>query len=220
MSSHTSPVATANATPGPDDDPTIVGVDLGLRQLFTAAPADATPDVASAVSVDGEPARALFADLREATRRRQATTDDAKSDAVRLDRHYRALLVDHVDDAIATLLGYLAAHDADVVALEALGQEWVSLTDARTQGKDLDAWLFPVVQDRLETALGDAGYHPVYVDPTHTTNACHECELLAHVEDETITCTTPDCPVETVDRDRSAAVSIARRAVDKIKGEL
>ena len=218
MSSHTPPRATTDVTPGPDD-PTIVGVDLGLRQLLTAAPASAAPDVSTAVAVDGEPIRALFADLREAARQCQVATDDANGGAVRLDRHYRALLVHHVDGAIAALLAYLMARDADVVALEELGQERASLTDVRSSGQDLDVWLFPVVQERLETALAGAGYRPVYVDPTHTTDTCHECELLAHVEDETITCTTPDCPVETVDRDRSAAVSIARRAHRRVGGE-
>lgn len=74
-------------------------------------------------------------------------------------------------------------------------------------------WHLPALQRRFKTALTAAGYRVERVNPKRTIEQCHICDELTSVGDNTISCTTKDCPVDTVYRDRSTAVSIAKLIV-------
>lgn len=60
---------------------------------------------------------------------------------------------------------------------------------------------------------GERTYMVAVADEKYTTRQCHECDQLAAVGSETITCTTGWCLVETVGRDQSAAATLAKRAL-------
>lgn len=194
------------------DATTVVGVDVGVRNLLVAAPAEAGPDVPTALVVDGGPVRALYAALVDAMDALEASPDATGGTAQRLREHYRDRLHARLGDAVEELLAFVDDLEADVVALEDLGGRPPSLATALQEGHDTDAWVLPMLQMRLTASLEAAGYAVTFVDRDYTTRACHHCEQFAVVEDHTIRCTTADCPVDVVGRDRSAAVSIAQRA--------
>lgn len=190
----------------------VVGIDVGVKRLLVAAPASAGPDVETALVVDGEPVRALFDGLEGAMDALEASPDATGGEAQRLREHYRDRLHARFGDAVERTLAFVDALDADVVALEDLNAGLPSLATVLERGGQDMEWILPMLQARLEASLEAGGYAVAYVDRDYTTRACHHCEQFAAVEDDTIVCTTADCPVDEVGRDRSAAVSIARRA--------
>ena len=78
-------------------------------------------------------------------------------------------------------------------------------------GADLECWLFPAMQRQLAVAAREAGIPVSVIDSQYSTRQCHECDQFVKVGSSMVTCTTADCPVGTVCRDRSAAATIAKR---------
>jgi len=190
---------------------TVIGVDVGVKQLLAAAPVTADPDVAKALVVDGGVARALFDGLGDTLARLDELGVDSTAVTSEALANYRQLIYQRFGLATAALQEHLEHHDADAVALEDLEQEDRTLEECARGETKAGGWLLPAFLDRLEDALTSAGYRVERVDPKYTTQECHVCGELAEVSDATIACETPDCPVDVVCRDRSAAVSIAKR---------
>jgi len=81
----------------------------------------------------------------------------------------------------------------------------------RRATSDVGAWLLPALQHAIAVKARDAAVPVTYVNPKYTTQQCHVCGDLGSVSQDTVECTTEDCPVGTTPRDGSAALSIAKR---------
>jgi IS605 OrfB family transposase len=191
---------------------TPIGVDVGMRQLATVASADTDP--ADAVVVSGDRARDHYAEFTKATHRLQEqphTTDNLGDIVWRYWRQFRR----EFRAAADTILTYARQWPAPVVVLEDLPDDRQPLVACRYGQVRAPTWMPTAVQAVIAERVANAGVPVTYVDPTCTTQECHTCGLIGHVEYETLVCTTPDCPVDEVCRDRSAAVTIANRAIDE-----
>jgi len=100
-----------------------------------------------------------------------------------------------------------------VGALEDIAYEGGPLAACARGRTKAGEWVLPTVRDRLEATLAVAGHRVEYVDAARSTQECHVCGAAADVSRATIACPVPDCPVDEVCRDRSAAVTIARRGL-------
>jgi len=212
MSSRSTPGAasTQPATEADDAPITPVGVDVGTKQLVAVATVDA--DLSDAVVVDGERARRTYSAFQEATHRlHERDMSETLGDVVW--RHWRRLRRE-LQAAAEAVLAVAQRHARPVVVLEDLPGHPQPLVAAREGGIRAPTWLPPVIQSVVADRVVEAGVPVTYVDPKYTTQQCHACGLLASVEDDTIVCSTEDCPVGEVCRDRSAAVSIAKRVLD------
>ena len=186
---------------------------LGVKRLLVAAPATAPPDVQGALTIDGGHARALFDALGDTLNRLDGQPVDTAQAATETVARYRGLLYQQIGLATAVLVEYVRRHGADVVAFE--GQQFVDgdLEAAARGGTKAGEWLLPTVRERATAPLEGEGYRVVRVDHHESTQRCHHCGALADVGRGTIRCENPACPVERVCRDRSAAATIARRAL-------
>jgi len=63
----------------------------------------------------------------------------------------------------------------------------------------------------IRDVLEESGYRVVLVAPEGTSQECHVCGTDGTRGPDGLRCYTDECPVATVDGDRSAAVTIARR---------
>jgi transposase len=213
MSSHSTSGAASTAAAahsGADDDVdtiTPVGVDVGTKQLVAVATASATVD--EAIVVDGERARRVHAAFTEATHRLQErAVAETLGDVVW--RHWRRLRREF-QAAAEAVLAVAQRHARPVVVLEDLPQRRQPLVACRHGNLRAPTWIPPAVQAIVADHVVDAGVPVTYVSPEFTSQNCHQCRQPGKLSDNTVRCTTDDCPVERVDRDRSAAVSIAKR---------
>jgi len=218
MSSQTPGVASIQADTAGGESPdrgemTAVGVDVGVRHLYAAAPGTAGDEIEDATVLGGDHIRRRLDTLAEATGALQATRFDTTEAEAQVFAAVWGQLYGQLHSAAARVLEYVQEHPAPVVVLEDLPYTGFTLWERRLADKP-GVWLLPTLQDVLSFRAATAGVPVVFVDPEYTTQQCHLCGKLAHMENETIQCTTADCPVGEVCRDKSAAVSIARRAFD------
>jgi len=190
---------------------TPIGIDIGEKRLVAAAPADADPE--EAFVIDGEPLRERYEILVEATTALQGAWFDATRGEAQLFAALWHQIRPQLFDAAHRLVRYAGEFTTPLLVLEDMGFREIPLWQRRTS-TELGAWLLPALQAAISEAALDAGLPISYVDAKYTSQACHVCEKLGRLEDDVVVCTTDDCPVDAVCRDRSAAVTIAGRAAD------
>ncbi|MDS0284747.1 zinc ribbon domain-containing protein [Haloarcula onubensis] len=213
MSSH-SAKATTTLPLGPDSI-TPVGVDVGsARYLFAAAsPADG---VGGAATVNADYAHRLYSEFQSATHR-LGTAPDYVDDQDRLGdlvARYWPRLRRALECAADQVVGVARAHPRAVVVLEDLSTTPRPLVEAAHGAMAWADYCPAVAQQLLADRALDAGLAVAYVPPEYTSQLCHECGTLGDLGGrgcETLTCVNDDCTVGEVCRDRSAAVTIARR---------
>lgn len=188
---------------------TPVGVDIGVKNLIAAAPADG--DVASAFTIEGGHIRTRHEALVEAMRALQGARFDSSEGQIQLFAALWHQIRPQVYDAAVRVVRYAQEFAAPMLVLEDLPFCGASLWERRT-ASDVGTWLLPALQHAIDVKARDAGLPVTYVDPSHTTQQCHVCGDPGSVGQDSVECTTEDCPVETVSRDESAALSIAQRA--------
>lgn len=181
---------------------TVLGVDVGRRNLLAFAPADAGGSIERGHRV-ADPA--LEEEYTRLCERHQGDPDGVRDDD-RADR-----LVARLDAAVADALRYADSFEGVVLVLEDLSYPDRSLADCVSSGAEPPCWLFPAVTARLVDRARRVGVPVVLVDPELSTKQCHRCQDLLVVRSETVTCTTAGCPVDEVDRDLSAAATLATR---------
>lgn len=183
---------------------TPIGVDVGLKNLATLAPATAGPDVEEARVVHIEAVEAAYRALAEsgeaAINCREAVLGEA--------------LQAHLTRITHEAMGYAQAFESPILVLEDLSLRDRPLRELITDGAEPECWIFPTLQNRLVELARAVGVPVATVDPAYSTRECHVCQQFARVENDVIHCTTPECPVGEVCRDKSAAVTLARRAAD------
>jgi len=189
----------------------MVGVDIGQRNLAIAAPASAGPDVDEALVVDGGDVQGSLAALAGSTRSLQSAPFDTDREQTRIVATVWSELRTQLRDAADQVVAYAQRFETPALAVENVPRGH-TLWEHRTSG-DWGMWVLTAVVEVLTVAADGAGLPVMPVEPEYTTQQCHGCGALAEMRDETIRCTTPGCPVGSVCRDRSAAVTIARRAL-------
>lgn len=200
---------------------TYVGVDLGVRNLLAAAPADAgvgrgesradSGRITNALTVDGEVTRALYREmLATVGRLRKTPTVSFETRGFALG-YYFSRLRDRIDAAIAEFLGFCEELPEPLaVVVEDFGYSRRSLVECVRRELDAGTWLLPQTRYRLAAELTRRDVRVTYVDPAQTTRTCHACGEPGMARDR-FRCLSDDCPVRTVNRDRNAAVNIAQR---------
>jgi len=188
---------------------TPVGVDVGVKNLIAAAPADG--DVESAFTIEGSHIRTRHEALVEAMRALQGAKFDSTEGQIQLFAALWHQIRPQVYDAAVRVVRYAQEFTGPMLVLEDLSFCGASLWERRT-ADDVGTWLLPALQHAIVVKASDAGIPVTYVDPKYTTQQCHVCGELGSVGQDAVECTTEDCPVGTVSRDESAALSIAQRA--------
>lgn len=193
---------------------TLVGVDLGVKHLVAAAPIGRS--VASAFSINGGHIRTRYETLVEA----MIALDSAIFDTSHAERQLFAAIWrqfrGQLFDAAVRVVRYARQFSHPLLVLEDLSTCQQSLWEQRTTA-DVGTWLLPALQQVTIAKAEEAGIHVRHVNPEYTSQECHNCGNLGHLEKETLECTSPDRPIEIICRDRSAALSIGQRADQRQK---
>ncbi|MFB6200458.1 MAG: zinc ribbon domain-containing protein [Halorhabdus sp.] len=188
---------------------TPVGVDVGVKNLIAAAPVDG--DVESAFTIEGNHVRTHHETLVRAIRALQGAKFDSTDGQIQLFAALWHQIRPQVYDAAVRVVRYAQEFAGPMLVLEDLPFCGASLWERRT-GDDVGTWLLPALQQAIAVKARGAEIPVLYVDPKHTTQQCHVCGELGSVGHDVVECTTASCPVGTVSRDESAALSIAQRA--------
>ena len=149
----------------------------------------------------------------------QEMTEGAYPDGVVLDYHGLKLYSRCQYENGVRVVRYAQEFTGPMLVVEDLSFCGASLWERRT-ADDVGTWLLPALQHAIAVKARSAGIPVTYVDPKYTTQQCHVCGELGSVSQDAVECTTEDCPVGTVSRDESAALSIAQRAAPAEKTEL
>lgn len=188
---------------------TPVGVDLGVKHLVAAAPVDGA--IETAFTIEGDHVRTRHETFIEAMTALDSavfdTTDGQRQLFAAMWQQFRGQLF----DAAVRVIRYARLFSQPILVLEDLSTCKRSLWERRTAA-DVGTWLLPALQKAIVVKAEETGIPSQQVNPEYTSQQCHVCGDLGHLENETLECTSPDCTVEMVCRDRSAALSIAQRA--------
>lgn len=189
---------------------TYVGVDVGEKHLMTAAPAGTATD--SAYIVDGERLRDRFYLLTEMQRLLQRTSFTTKVTELEVFASIWMDIRERIIQTAVETVRYAKQFTAPVLVVEDLSGEPFALWEWRTEQTEFGTWLLPTLQETIKAHAVDAGIPVVEVDRAYSSQECHACDEIGELGKDTLTCTTSDCPVQEVCRDRSAALTIASRA--------
>lgn len=202
----------APALIGAMDGPTPVGVDIGsTRHLFVATTPRDGPG--NALTVEASYVAALFAEFQSATHRLGAAPaydDDCLGDLV---ARYWPRIRTALERAAENVVEYAAAHPSAVLVVEDLPQRPRTLVDAANGGVRLASWIPPVARAVIVDVAAEAGLPIASVDPHETSRKCHVCGERGELLRDVLACSAPNCPVDEVCRDRSAAATIAKRVM-------
>ncbi|AKU09893.1 IS200/IS605 family accessory protein TnpB-related protein [Haloferax gibbonsii] len=187
---------------------TPVGVDVGVKNLIAAAPAGG--DVESAFTIEGSHIQTRHEILVESMRALQGAKFDSTEGQAQLFAAIWYQIRPQVYDAAVRVVRYAQQFTTPIIVLEDLPYYDVPLWERR-MNSDAGAWLLPALQHAIVTKAHEVGIPATYVDPDYTTQECHLCGDLGDVAENTVECISDDCPVDRVSRDRSAALTIAKR---------
>jgi len=193
-----------------EEQVTPVGVDVGTKQLVTAATA-ADPHGGPAVD-ERKYIRHLYSEFCSATHRLSVAPEYDETTIADLVDRYWPLFKTTFTLAAEEVINYAQQHESSVIVLEDLQMEQQPLRACRDGRVQLPTWCPPAVQGVLAKRAVEAGLAVIYVDAHNTTRECHRCGKVGELEWDQFSCTNDDCPIDEVCRDRSAAVSIANRA--------
>lgn len=206
MSSH-APTGAATATSAATR--TFIGVDVGINSVAVAAPADGQPT--DALEIAGEYVKTTFSEFQSASHRWALAGDYDDVSLGDVVSRYWSLLRAALEDAADRVVEYARGHSAPVLALEELSHDPLPLYACVCGNERVSAWVPATFQAILAERAVDAGVPVTYVDPHNTSQECHRCGELGELEAHRLVCTTEDCRVGDVCRDRSAALTIASR---------
>ncbi|ELY31225.1 transposase, IS605 OrfB family protein [Natrialba magadii ATCC 43099] len=189
-------------------EPTPVGVDVGVKNLVAVAPADG--DLEAALVIEGDHVRKRHKILAEAMQALQGAKFDTTDGQTQLFAALWHQIRPQVYDAAVRVVRYAQELPAPTLVLEDLSFCEATLWERRTVD-DVGTWLLSALQHAVALKAQEVRIPVTYVNPKYTTQQCHVCGDLGRLKNDTLECTTEDCSVDTVCRDRSAAVSIAQQ---------
>ena len=195
---------------------TPVGVDVGERTLVAAAPVHGRPE--EAFTIEGDHVRESFRLLRSLMDALEHFGSDTTSaETALVAAFWKERLKGQVHGAAAQTVQYAREFPGAVLVLEELPYTQRPLYEQRHDAGEIGTWLLPALQDALVAKAVDAGLPVAWIDPAGTSVECHACGERGERGDRTerlrrqFRCLNDDCPVDVVDADASAAVSIAKR---------
>jgi IS605 OrfB family transposase len=161
------PVHSATAPTACGGHPTVIGVDLGIVRLATAA----TPN-----GVRVWPGKAVragrehFADLRRRYGRHH------RVDRIRAMRGKESRWMADLNHKISAELVEIASHHPDpVIALERLDGIRYRLHGSRRFNRMVSSWTFRDLVDKIQYKAERAGVRVLFVDPRRTSRTCPKC---------------------------------------------
>ncbi|WP_251342805.1 hypothetical protein [Haloplanus halophilus] len=210
MSSRLRAEATASALP-PATTP--IGVDVGEDPLYAVATPGTAPSEARMISGDGlgSTVDALVETIR-VLRSGAPVADAVEAEVV---ASYWRELRSMVDGAVPAVFEYARDHTAPVLVLEDLGHDLPTLWALRdAEWLAWSPWIVTLVQARLVDAAA-AGIPIRWTPLDGTTRTCHACGERGELPGfgAVFRYTASSCPVDVVDRDSGAAVSIAKQGM-------
>jgi hypothetical protein len=188
---------------------TSIGVGIGVTRLAVAATAEGGPD--DAVVVDGTEIRTLYAEFTHGTQALTRDTEPTPESLGALVAEYWPQFEPAFDRAAGVLLEYARQYPQPVLAFEQLGHERKPLVACKHGNVAPSEWIPSVAVHELVERVRGAGVPVITADPDGTTSECHRCGERGEVGRDLFTCLDEECPVNDVCRDRSAAVSLAKR---------
>lgn len=187
---------------------TPVGVDIGVKNLIAAATAGSDP--ASALVIEGEHIRDRHELLAQGMRALQWVDFDTTDGEAQLFAAFWQQVRAQIYEAAVRVVRYARQFVAPTVVLEDLSFCESSLWERRT-APEVSVWLLPTIQHAIAEKARGAGLPVAYVDPEGTTRECHRCGAATVIDQDFVKCAAEGCPAGEVQRDRSAAVTIAER---------
>lgn len=195
---------------------TPIGVDVGVRCLVAAAPAH--EGVEEAFTIEGDHVRESFRLLRSLMDALRGFGGDTTSvETALVAAFWKVRLKSQLHGAAARTVRYAREYPGAVLVLEDLPYDPRPLYAHRHDAGEIGAWLLPALQDALVEKATAAGIPVAWIDPAGTSIECHRCGERGEQGDRTerlrrqFRCLNDACPVDVVDADVSAAVSIAKR---------
>jgi putative transposase len=192
-----------------DDGVTPVGVDIGEAHLLAGcARTDGSPT--DPLLVNGGRARRLRKKMYTTLKRLQER-DAAEWRIDDCFDHYQNALTDIVEKASRRTVEYAHRFEKPVVVLEDLSYIRERLDYGKWMNRRLHAWAFARLQGRIEDKAAEAGIPVEYVNPSYTSQTCHECGHVGRRDGDEFRCTNPECWVTEYHADINAAVNIGDR---------
>ncbi|RLM90004.1 RNA-guided endonuclease TnpB family protein [Haloarcula sp. Atlit-7R] len=202
------PVEEPNYEPT-DDDVTPVGFDIGEAHLLAGCACEqGTPT--DPLLINGGRARHLRKEMHTTLKRFQERDAAEWRIDERFD-HYQNALTDIIEKASRQAIEYACRFEKPVVVLEDLSYIREHLDYGEWMNRRLHAWAFARLQERIEDKARESGIPVEYVEPSYTSQTCHECGHVGHRDGDEFRCQNEECWVSEYHADINAAVNIADR---------
>ncbi|ERH12483.1 MAG: hypothetical protein J07HB67_01502 [halophilic archaeon J07HB67] len=202
------PRQTAADTPADTDDPTYVGVSVGVEHLIVAAPADGR--VGTQLVIEGDHLHERHAILVEATNAMQARRFDDPTGEAQLFEAMWHHLRPQVYDAATRAVRHAQRFETPRLVVDERHTREATLWERRTES-GLRAWLPAALQRAVVEKAREAEVPVVCRAVADARGVCHECGTRGRVDDRELVCSREDCPVRRVAHGLSDAVRLARR---------
>ncbi len=202
------PRQSATDTPGDTDDPTSVGVSVGVEHLIVAAPADG--GVGTQLVIEGDHLHERHAILAAAATAMQARGFDDPTGEAQLFEAVWHQLRPQVYDAATRAVRHAQRFETPRLVVGERHTGEATLWHRRTKS-ELGAWLPAALQRAVVEKAREADVPVVRRTVDDARGVCHECGTRGRVDDRELVCRREDCPVRRVARGLSDAVRLARR---------
>jgi len=120
------------------------------------------------------------------------------------------------EHAADTVIDYAQAHPAPLLVIEELQDDPRPLVEITHGEVRQSSWVPPVALEVLIDRAAAAGVPVATVDPEHTSQEYHHCGEIGDLSPKGLHRRRDDCPVKKICRDRSAALTIARRGQNNL----
>ncbi len=192
-----------------DDDITPVGFDIGEAHLLAGCACDQdTPT--NPLLINGGRARHLRKEMHTTLKRLQERDAAEWRIDERFD-HYQNALTDIIEKASRQAIEYAFRFEKPVVVLEDLSYIREDLDYGEWMNRRLHAWAFARLQQRIEDKARESSIPVEYVEPSYTSQTCHECGHVGYRNGDEFRCQNEECWVSEYHADINAAVNIADR---------
>jgi len=202
------PRQTAVDTSTDTDDPTYVGVSVGVEHLIVAAPADG--GVGTQLVIEGDHIRERHAILSAATTAMQARRFDDPTGEAQLFEAMWHHLRPQVYDAATRAVRHAQRFETPRVVVGERRTAGAPLWHRRTES-ELGTWLPAALQRAVVEKAREAEVPVVRRAVADARGVCHECGTRGRIDDRELVCRREDCPVRRVARGLGGALRLARQ---------
>ena len=193
------------------DDPTPVGFDIGESKLLTGCALTENGTPKEPFIFDGGRARHLRKEMHTTLKRLQ---EREASEWRRDERfgYYQNALTDIVEKSSRQAVEYAQQFDNPVIVLEDLSYICENLDYGAYMNRRLHGWAFDRLTSRIEDKAAEAAIPIRFVNPSYTSQICHECDNIGSRGSQAeFWCANDECWVTEYQADINAAANIAGR---------